>query len=301
MAKRGPGMDHEIYPYAPMPRRSPLRWPDGARVAFWVLLHLEYWELAPPADAVSDSRFKGEFGNFSPDYRTWSTREYGNRIGIYRLLDLLGRYGIKVTVAVNSQACMRYPRLMEEIKSRDWEVVAHGISANRMISSQMSEEEERSFIAESLDTIEREFGQRPDGWLSQDFGQSHRTTHLLADAGLSHLLDWPNDEQPYLTTTEPAMVSIPNPVEWDDFHLLWTRHLPMPRYPEVVQDAFDCLYEEGRSSGLLFGLGIRPWILGMAHRIRYLDEALKRITGREGVWQATAGEIAREFRKQMSA
>jgi hypothetical protein len=189
---------------------------------------------------------------------------------------------------------------MATIKRRGWEVVGHGISANRMITSNISEDEERNFIADSLDTIEQECGRRPAGWLSQDFGQSHRTTHLLADAGLRYLLDWPNDEQPYMTTTVPPMVSIPNPVEWDDFHLLWSRRLPMPRYPEVVEDAFDCLYSEGRYNGLLFGLGIRPWIFGMAHRIRYLDEALSRITGREGVWQATTGEIALEFRNQIS-
>lgn len=299
MTNRRPGMDHEIYPYAPTPRRPPLRWPNGARMAFWVLMHLEYWELAPPQDAVMDARFKGEFGNFDPDYRNWSVREYGNRIGFYRIMEILDRYGIKATVAVNSMACRRYPDLIEEIKRRDWEVVGHGISANQMISSAMSEGQERDVIAESLDSIEQEFGQRPVGWLSQDFGHSHRTTGLLAEAGLRYLLDWPNDEQPYMTTTPTPMVSIPNQVEWDDFHLLWTRRLPTPRYPEVVQDAFDCLYKEGASSGRLFGLGIRPWIFGMAHRIRYLDEALKKITGREGIWQTTAGEIAEEFRRQL--
>lgn len=301
MTKRRPGMDHDIYGYAPLPARAPLRWPEGARTAFWVLLHLEYWEVSPPPDAVSDSRFKGEFGNFFPDYRTWSVREYGNRIGIFRIMDLLDRYGLKATVAVNSMACARYPQLIEEIKHRGWEVVAHGISANRMITSKMREADERAHIAESLNTISEAWGKRPAGWLSQDFGHSPRTTHLLAEAGLSYLLDWPNDDQPYLTTTAPPLVSIPNQIEWDDLHLLWMRRMPMPRYPEIAGEAFDTLHEEGASSGRLFGLGIRPWILGMSHRIRYLDDALARISARDGVWQASAGEIADAYRKQASA
>lgn len=298
MTKRRPGMDHGIYRYEPLHRRSPLRWPRGARMAFWVLLHLEYWELSPPPETVSDTRFKGEFGNFFPDYRTWSIREYGNRIGIFRIMELLERYDLRVTVAINSMACTQYPQLIREIERRGWEVAAHGISANRMITSKMSEAEERAFIAESLDTTEQAFARRPAGWLSQDFGHSLRTTSLLAEAGLTYLMDWPNDEQPTLTTAGRPLVSIPNQVEWDDLHLLWMRHMPMPRYPEIVHEAFDALHQDGESSGRLFGLGIRPWILGQSHRIRYLDEALHRIAGREGVWQATAGDIAAEYLKQ---
>ena len=114
-------------------------------------------------------------------------------------------------------------------------------------------------------------------------------------------MDWPNDDQPYFmtipsTATSPPLVSIPNQVEWDDCHLLWMRRLPLPRYPEVVEDAFDGLYQQAAESGRLFCLSLHPWIMGASHRIRYLEEALSRIAGREGVWQATAGEIAEAFR-----
>ncbi len=298
MTERRRGMDHQIYAYAPLPERAALRWPDGAQLAFWVLLHLEYWEMAPPEDAIRDSRFKGEFGNFFPDYRTWSYREYGNRIGIYRIMELLDRYGLKATVAVNAMACERYPELLQEFTNRGWEIAAHGISANRMITSKMSEEEERRFIADSIAPTEQAAGHRPSGWLSQDFGHSPRTTRLVAEAGMSYIMDWPNDDQPYMTTDGKPLVSIPHQLEWDDVHLLWMRRLPMPRYPEIVQEAFDSLHEEGATSARLFGLSIHPWVLGASHRIRYLDEALSRIAGREGVWQAAAGEIASEYLRQ---
>lgn len=295
MTDRQRGMDHAIYAYEPMDRRAPLRWPGGARVAFWVLLHLEYWEISPPSNALRDARFRGDFGDYSPGFRTWSLREYGNRVGIFRILDLLQRYGLKATVAVNAMACERYPALVAQLIDLDCELAAHGISATRIISSKMSEAEEREYIDQSVQAVQEASGRKPRGWLSQDFGQSSRTTALLAQAGLDYLMDWPNDDQPYRTTTEPSLVSIPNQVEWDDTQLIWLRRLPEPRYPEVVQDAFDGLYEEGARSGRLFCLSLHPWLMGASHRIRYLDEALARITGREAVWQTTAGEIASAF------
>ncbi len=289
---RGPGMDHPHYPFSALPGRPRLAWPKQARVAFWVLLHLEYWEMTPPGDAVRDARFQSEFGSFAPDYRTWSQREYGNRVGIFRLFDVLDRHGIKVTVAAGAAALERYPYLVGEIRRRGWEVAAHGTYANHMISSRMSEEEERAFIARSIDAVEAATGARPTGWLGQDSGESARTPVLLAEAGLDYVMDWPNDDQPYAMTVGRPFVAIPNPAEWDDVQLLWHRRVAMARYPQLVAEAMETLHEEGAESGRIFGLGLHPWLMGMAHRIRYLDEALGRVAAFDRVWQATAGEIA---------
>ncbi len=290
--RRGPGMDHGHYVYSALPERPPLRWPEGARVAFWVALYLEYWELDPPADALSDPRFVGEFGSFAPDYRSYSQREYGNRVGIFRVLEVLDRHGLRATVAANASVCARYPYLVEACLSRGWEFAAHGSHATRMISSAMDEAEERAHIAETLAAVERASGRRPKGWIGQDFGESAATPRLLAEAGLDYVADWPNDDQPYLMSGARPLVSIPNQAEWDDVQLLWLRRVAMPRYPDLVAEAFDTLHDEGAHSGRIFGLGIHPWVLGQGHRIRYLDEALERIGGRDGVWQASAGEIA---------
>ncbi|HKO09649.1 MAG TPA: polysaccharide deacetylase, partial [Alphaproteobacteria bacterium] len=129
MSTRRPGMDNPYYAYAPMPARPRLGWPNGASVAFWVLLHLEYWELDPPKEAVRDPRFVSEFGNFFPDYRTWSQREYGNRVGIFRILEALDRHGIRATLAAGAAACERYPYLIAECLKRGYEVIAHGSHA----------------------------------------------------------------------------------------------------------------------------------------------------------------------------
>jgi len=292
------GMDNPWYDYVPYPKRPKLNWPRNARVAFYVVLHLEYYELLPPDGVVKDSRFTGEFGVYHPDYRTWTQREYGNRTGIFRVLDVLDRYQIRAGVAVNAMAAERYPFLMEQFRKRNYEIIGHGVSANRMISSKMSEAEEKAEIATSIAAIEKATGTAPKGWLGQEFGESQRTPKLLADAGLDYVLDWPNDDQPYPMHVGDGrkFVSMPNQPEWDDVQQLWLRRINTTRYPDLVGDAFELLHHEG---GQVFNLSIHPWLMGMAHRIKYLDEALRRVERFGNVWQATPGEVAGHYRETM--
>ena len=292
------GMDNPWYDFVPYPKRPKLNWPRNARVAFYVVLHLEYYELLPPDGIVKDSRFTGEFGTYHPDYRTWTQREYGNRTGIFRVLDVLDRYQIRAGVAVNAMAAERYPFLMEQFRKRNYEIIGHGVSANRMISSKMSEAEEKQEIATSLAALEKASGTAPRGWLGQEFGESQRTPKLLADAGLDYVLDWPNDDQPYPMHVGDGrkFVSLPNQPEWDDVQQLWLRRINTTRYPDIVGDAFELLHQEG---GQVFNLSIHPWLMGMAHRIKYLDEALRRVERFGNVWHATPGEVAKHYRETM--
>ena len=286
------GMDNPWYDYSPFPKRPKLNWPRNARVGWFVLLHLEYWELMADETSYKDPRYVGEYGSFNPDYRTWTQREYGNRVGIFRVLDVLDRYQIRAGVAVNAMAAQRYPYLIEQFKRRNYEFIAHGHSANRMITSKMSEAEEKAEIDASVAAIEKATGQRPTGWLGQDYGESARTPGLLADAGLDYVLDWPNDDQPYRMKVGRKFVSLPNQPEWDDVQQLWLRRIPTTRYPDIVGEAFELLHHEG---GQVFNLSIHPWLMGMAHRIKYLDEALRRIERFGNAWQATPGEVARHY------
>jgi peptidoglycan/xylan/chitin deacetylase (PgdA/CDA1 family) len=290
------GMDNPWYDYAPFPKRPRLTWPRNARVAFFVVLHLEYWELEPAKDSHRDPRIVSEFGSFVPDYRTWTQREYGNRTGIFRVLDVLDRYQIRAGVAVNALAAERYPYLIEQFKKRRYEFIAHGHSANRMITSKMSEADETKEIAEAIAAIESAAGVRPKGWLGQDYGESQRTPQLLADAGLDYVLDWPNDDQPYPMKVGRKFVALPNQPEWDDVQQLSLRRIAMPRYPEIVAEAFELLHREG---GQVFNLSVHPWLLGMPHRIKYLDEALRRVERFANVWHATPGEVAQHYMDTM--
>ena len=283
------GMDHDLYPFSTIPERPVLQWPNGARLAVCVLIHLEFWELEPPENARRDARFTGEYGFYFPEYRPFTQREYGNRIGLFRVLKALDGRGLKLTVAANSSALERYPQAVKALQERGAEFVAHGEYQSRMISSAMSEAEERGVIDRTTAVFERILGARPRGWLGPDSGESARTPHLLAEAGYDHLLDWPNDDQPYLFDTAPPLVAIPNQMEWDDVTALWLRKVPNPRYPGLVGEAAEALAAEG---GRSFMLSLHPWVIGQPHRIRYLREALERLGRVEGVWSATASEIA---------
>ncbi len=298
---RAPGMDHDLYPFSALPDRPPLRWPGGARVAYTVTLYLECWELDPPASAVRDPRFKDPMGDFRPDYRAYTLREYGNRVGIFRVFDALDRLGIRPTVAANAAACDRYPYLVEECLRRGWEFAAHATHATRMVTAKLDEARERELIARSIDAVASATGSRPRGWVAQDFGETMRTPRLLAEAGLDYVADWPNDDQPYRMTTGQGLISIPCQAEWDDVQLLWHRRILSQRYPALVAEALSVLHDEGGSSGRYFGLGLHPWLIGMPHRIRYLNEALDRIAGFDSLWQATLGEVATHMRTKEAA
>lgn len=285
----GAGYDHSHYEWDPRRDREPRDWPGGARTAVMALLYFEYQELDPPEGAVSDGRFTGALGSYYPDFQNYSRREYGNRVGIFRVLDLLERHGVRATVCANAMAADRYPYIVERCLRAGHGFVAHGWSTNRMISSNMTGDEERRHIGECLDALENATGSRLTGWAGQDHGESERTPQLLAEAGLTHLIDWPNDDEPYAMNTTPPIVSVPNQSEWDDAQLFAVRKVDSWRYPEIFSSAFDTLHEEG---GRLFGFGLHPWLFGQAHRIRYLEAALARLAGQADLWIATSDEIA---------
>ena len=292
-------MDHDLYRYSALPSRPVWHWPNGAGLAFHVIVTLEHFELTPPQGSVKDQRFISEFGPFQPDYRTWTQREYGNRVGFFRVLDVLDKHQIRAGVALGSAAAERYPELVEEVLKRGWEVLGHGTHATRLISSAMTEAEERATIETALAALKKATGLDPAGWMSQDQGESPRTPRILSDNGIQYVVDWSNDDQAYLI--KPGLVSLPLQIEWDDVLMFWLRRIEMARYPALVSEAAATLQEEGLTSARNFGLTIHPWLFGMAHRIRYLDEALTKIKELPGIWQALPGDIAQAARSKLAS
>jgi allantoinase len=292
MTVRRQGIDHEIYWHSPLPSRPAWRLPKGARVAFCVFLYFECFEVDAPAGAYRDPRFNGTMGDLYPNTRAHTLMEYGNRVGIFRVLQALDRHGLVATVAANADACERYPFLVDEFRRRGYEFAAHGTSAANMITSRMKEADERAVIARSIETVARTTGKPPRGWISQDYGESTRTPALLAETGLTYVADWGNDEQPYFLRTTPPLVSIPNQADWDDVQLAWHRQITLPTYRDTVCEAFDVLHEGAAASSVFFGLHLHPWFIGWPHRIGYLEAALERIMKKTAVWQTTAGNVA---------
>ena len=290
---RSVGMDQDYYDWSPIVTRPVLRWPGGARVALCVILCLEHYEWGPPTDGDMAANFPGGVGRRPfPDNHHFSRREYGNRVGIFRVMDVLDKYGIRATVAMDATVAQNYPYVVQECLRRGWEFIGHGISVNRMITSNMSEEEEQGYIRTALSAVEQAVGRRPTGWLGPEYGESTRTPALLAKEGIRYVCDWPNDEQPYrMKVPQGTMVSLPVMLDLDDTIAHWERHIPIEGWARMVGDAFDVMYKDGGWDGRLLVLNLHPWLIGQPHRVPQLDAALAHICRRAKVWKATGEEI----------
>jgi len=282
------GYDHALHAFAPQPARPDFRWPGGKRVALYLLLHLEHTEIVPPEGTHRDPRFRGAFFTGTPDWHGYSYREYGNRIGIWRILDLLDALKLPASVAVNLLAAQRHPEIVAACRARGYEPVAHGLSASRMVTARYTEAEEAAEIAQVRDELAKVWP-GATGWIGQDHGATEATTRLLAEAGFAYSLDWANDEEPY--RHDSGLLAIPPPGEFDDVQTLWLRRVPVTRWPGLVRDALDRLLAEPRG-GRVLGLGIHPWMFGAPHRIRYLRESLEDLASRGDLHIATAGALA---------
>src|SRR5918996_6224259 len=234
-AERKFGMDHPHYEWSPLSTRGVLRWPQESRVALCVIIVLEHMEWDPPPGSFQVSNLAGGSAPRAfPDYARLSHREYGHRVGIFRVLDVLDKYGIKATVAMDALTAENYPYLVRHCLDRGCEIIGHGISVSRMITSQMSEQEERDYIQESPKPLTRA-GSAPVGWLGPEYGESDRTPQLLAQAGIRYVCDWANDEQPYpMKAAEGELLALPIMLELDDTAALANRRVTVDRYGEML-------------------------------------------------------------------
>ena len=296
--QRRPGMDQAHHAFRTLTEARRFAWPDGARIALTVTLVLDYWELDPPKDASRDPRIVSPLGSFFPDWLTWSQREYGARVGIFRLLEVLDRFALTPSVALGAAVAVRYPELIDELTRRNACFIAHGTFATRRITSRMTEAQERAHITERREVIRGATGEAPLGWSGQDFSESTRTPALLAEAGFTYTTDWASDDRPFLLGPYHghSLVALPPQPEWNDLECMWLRRVTPPVWADGVAEAFSALHEEG---GAAFNLTLHPWITGQAHRIRWLREALTRVLGLPGVWRTTTDEMAARAREQL--
>ena len=298
-AERKPGMDNNHYGWSPITTRPKITWPENSRVALCVILNLEHYEWSMP-DGWYQPPSPGGLGRGTfPDLRSYSHHEYGNRVGIFRVLNILDKYGITPTIALDATVAKNYPFVVEECQKRGAEFIGHGQTVNRMITSNMSEEEERQYIQESIAAVEEATGKRPVGWLGPEYGESTRTPGLLAAEGIRYVCDWPNDEQPYqMTVDEGKLFSLPIHVEVEDLFTQWNRGVSIMHYGKMIRDTFDGLYKDGAVSGRTMVLSLHPWLIGQPFRSKYLDSALAHISRPAGVWKATGKEIIDWYEQQ---
>lgn len=278
------------FKYTPINRRPTLKWPDGKRIAFWVIPNIEVFALD---ERMPDG--PGGSGGIIPDVHTWSIREYGCRIGVFRHMEVLSKHGVRGTVALNSEVCRHCPEIIEEGNRLGWEWMGHNQSNTRRLNA-IPPEEERAVVKATFDEIERATGTRPRGWLGSGLQETWNTLDYLVENGADYVADWACDDQPFLMDVGgKRLVSVPYSTEINDKPQFEAHHRTAREFGDMIRRQFDVLYRESAESGRVMAISLHPYITGRPHRIDALDEAIGYICRFPDVWRATGSEIADAF------
>jgi peptidoglycan/xylan/chitin deacetylase (PgdA/CDA1 family) len=285
-------LEHGRYEYSPIAARPVLKMPRGARVAVWITPNVEHFHWGKPAISLAPMT-----ASLKPDVLNYAWRDYGPRVGIWRMMEILERHGFAATAAVNSEACANYPEIIKAGNELGWEWMAHG-ETNSSLLSGIPEEAERAIIRRVVETITRATGHKPRGWLGPALTETVNTHDLLAEAGIEYVADWCNDELPYLMKTRSKpVVAVPYTLEIGDIPLFLERGGNGEDFYRMIVDQFDQLYAEGARRPRVLSIALHPFLAGHPFRARHLDRALAYIRRRKGVWIATGGEIVDWWRK----
>ena len=279
---------HERFPYSGIKQRPTYEWPNGTRLAVYIGLNLEHFafgeghgaELAPHAH--------------HPDVLNYSWREYGNRVGVWRLIDLFDGLDLPVSVLVNSSIYGHCPEVMDAFRARGDEVVGHG-RTNSERQGVLDEPAERALIEEATAAIEAFEGKRPAGWLGPWISESRVTPDLLAERGYAYLLDWCMDDQPVWLSTRNGgrILAVPYPQEVNDIPSIVARKDSAEQFADMIVDNFDEMLEQAVDAPLVMGIALHPYLVGQPYRLRHLRRALRHVAGHRGrISMTTAGAIA---------
>jgi peptidoglycan/xylan/chitin deacetylase (PgdA/CDA1 family) len=284
---------HGRYDYVPITQRAPFTWPEGKWLAVYIGLNLEHFafgeglgaELAP--------------GGPQPDILNHAWRDYGNRVGAWRLIDLFDELNLPVTVLANSAIYDHAPELMAAFRARGDEIAAHGRS-NSERQSVFDESEERRLIAEATGAITAAEGNPPKGWISSWIAESAKTPDLLTEAGYHYTLNWCMDDQPvWMRTRAGPLLSVPYPQELNDIPAIVARKESAASFASMIIDQFDEMREQSKGQALVMGIALHPYIVGQPFRLRHLRAALQHVAAqRDLIWITRARDISQHFRDE---
>ena len=282
--------DPGLYDYLPYENRPQIRWPGGARVAFWVAPNVEFYELDPPRNPA-----RAPWARPTPDVLNYSYRDYGNRCGFWRMLGAMQRCNMRGSVSLNVAVCEHHPEVIRACADNGWEFYSHGTYNTRYLMG-MTEAQERSVIQDSIDTIRKHTGQKLDGWLAPALTYTDNTLNLVAEMGLTYVCDLFHDDQPgAVKVRQGRLISVPYSLEMNDV-IVYNVNLVSPRrYADILKRQFDRLYAEGEASGTVMCIPQHPYLVGQPYRMAAFEEALSYITSHDKVWLATGREIAKHF------
>lgn len=278
---------HDRYAYSALPDRPVYDWPGGKRLAVCLCNNIEWFSFM--TGLGSDHTQPGA----AQTTRNYAWRDYGNRVGLWYLFDLLDELGLPASHNLNAAVLDNCPRIVDRIRARGDEVIGHGLT-NSERQDIMDEATERAMIEATTDSISQHFSAPPRGWLGPYIVQSDVTLDLLKEAGYSYMLDWPADDQPFwMKTRTGPILSVPYSIELNDSPAQVFRHHTGRQFEEMIIDHFDEMLVQSRKYPLVFNIVLHPFVIGQPFRLHALRRALARILEhREELWLTTPGGIA---------
>lgn len=271
------------YDYSPIIHRPELEWPGGAQIALWLGPNIECFHIDKALPRIAEPL---------PDVQSYSVRDYGSRVGVFRMMEVLDRYDIRASVLLNAEVCEQHPAIIQEGNKRSWEWLGHGMNNNTRMNSYDNTGEQK-VIRNVRDIISQATGKTPKGWLGPGLSESYDTPDFLAAEGFEYICDWGCDDQPVpMRVKAGRMITVPYQQGINDMSMfIHASHTPED-YFRIVCAQFDTLYREGANNGRVMAIPLHPYVTAIPFRIGALDRALDYICSHDGVWKATAGEIA---------
>jgi len=280
---------HGRYAYSPITERSDYDWPDDKRLAFFIGLNIEHFSFGEGLGHTTTAP------GAQPDVRNHAWRDYGLRVGIWRLFDLFDELGLPASHLVNSAIYDHAPQIMERIRQRGDEIIGHG-RTNSETQIDLTEDDERRLIVEASETIERHEGRPPAGWLGPWIAESLVTLDLLKEAGYRYVLDWPCDDQPiWMNTRAGPLLSMPYPLEVNDSPAMLSRRHSAAEFHEMAIDQFEEMLALSEAQPLVCGISLHTFVVGQPYRLRMLRRLLRHIVEHpqaERIWFTRPADIA---------
>jgi peptidoglycan/xylan/chitin deacetylase (PgdA/CDA1 family) len=281
---------HGRYDHSSIVNRPNYSWPEQKRLAFYIALNIEHFAFGTGIGMDPTNRGGPQ------TTRNFAWRDYGNRVGNWRLFAILDELKLPATILLNSSVCYHYPDIVQKIRERGDDVLGHG-RTNAELLTPMWEQDEARAIAEVTEVIEKHVGVRPTGWMGPGAMESRITPDLLKEAGYTHLLDWPVDDQPiWMRTRAGPLLSVPYPMELNDAGTLVARDHTGRQFAEMIVDQFEEMLEQCEHQPLVLALSLHGFIVGQPFRLRPLRQAIKHCVEhkhKDRVWITRAGDIAK--------
>lgn len=285
---------YERFEYSALPQRKPLTFPNGARIAVYIMVNIEEWDIEKP---IAREYVPSPAGVATvPNIPNWSWHEYGMRVGIWRIMDALAKHNLRANATINARVCEGAGEpVARAMLDAGWDFMGHGYAQAALHTV----EDQREIIQKSFDILKNYTGKAPKGWLGPGLHETLDTLDYLAEVGFKYVCDWPMDEHPFdMQTSAGPITAMPYSFELSDLPMMVVHAYESEEWLRRTKDQFDRLYQEGAVQPRVLSMGIHPYIMGVPHRIKYFEAAIDYMLKKKDVWFTTADGIYDWFKSE---